>query len=55
MAVPSKAYKLSWEARAKDLEELNARLATQLFQANQMLDTLYTIVKNHEARIEALE
>lgn len=55
MASPAKPYELTWERKAKDLEEINRRLSLQLYNANKMLAELYTIVKNHEERLGALE
>ena len=55
MAAKSKPYTLSWEVRAKTLEEVNERLSRQLFNANEMIDILFTALKDLTSRVEALE
>jgi hypothetical protein len=55
MAAKAKPYRLSWEQQAKSLEEVNERLARQLFDANEMLEILFTALKDITTRVEALE
>lgn len=54
MSSLSKPLDLSWTSSAT-LVEVNRQLSTQLFNANKMIDELYTIIKDLTARIEALE
>lgn len=55
MAAKSQPYRLSWEAKAQSIEEINERLAKQLFNANEMIDILFKAVLDLTARVEALE
>lgn len=50
-----KPYRVSWEEKAKDLEEVNRRLSIQLYQLNQMLEDIFTALNNLTSRVEALE
>lgn len=55
MAIRSKPYQISWELKAKDLDDINRRLALQLSRVDEMLDILFKAINNLTARIEALE
>ena len=55
MAIKSQPYRLSWEEKAKDVEEVNRRLSIQLQRANDMMEILFKAVNDLTARVEALE
>src|SRR5687767_14546097 len=53
MAASSKTYILSWEQRAKDLEEVNRRLAAQLNYANKMFEDLFQLTSGGQIMFPA--
>ena len=55
MAIKSQPYRLIWAKDAKDLAEVNRRLADQLYKTDQMLEILFKAVADLTARVEALE
>lgn len=55
MAIRSQPYQLSWEEKAKTLEDVNRKLSQQLLKANEMFHILFQTINNLTARIEALE
>lgn len=55
MAIRSKPHHVSWELKAKNVEEINIRLATQLTNINYMLDTLFGQINNRSSDISDLE
>lgn len=55
MAAKSKPFDLAWEMHPQNLNEVNRLLAIQLSNANQMIEILFTALKDITARVEALE
>jgi hypothetical protein len=55
MAIKSQPHRLQWSTDVRELNEVNRRLADQLYKADQMLEILFKAVKDLTERVEALE
>lgn len=55
MAAKSKPYTIIWEGNPSTIPEINHRLALQLSRINEMLDTIFKALEDHNTRLEALE
>lgn len=55
MAIKSQPHRLNWSGEARDMAEVNRRLADQLYKADQMFEIIFKAISDLTTRIEALE
>lgn len=55
MAIKSQPHRLGWSGDPKELNEINRRLADQLYKADQMIEILFKAINDLTNRVEALE